>query len=241
MLSVTGTGKEPAKVGVSIADIAAGMYAYTNILAALFQRTKHGRGCNIDISMLESMAEWMGFPMYYTFDNAPAPTPTGASHAAIYPYGPFETGDGKTVMLGIQNEREWVKFCEVVLEQPSLATDERFSNNSLRSQNRDALKDVICNSFSTRSLETVIALLDKAAIANASVNDMQQVWKHPQLVARSRWTEVSTPIGTVPALLPPGFVAPGRGEGFEAQMGRVPDVGEHNDAILEELGIAKSD
>lgn len=126
VLSVTGTGKEPAKVGVSIADIAAGMYAYTNILAALFQRTRHGRGCNIDISMLESMVEWMGFPMYYTFHNAPAPTPTGASHAAIYPYGPFETGDGKTVMLGIQNEREWVKFCEVVLE-PSLATDERFS------------------------------------------------------------------------------------------------------------------
>lgn len=236
MLSVTGTGREPAKVGISIADIAAGSYAYSNILAALIQRDKDPsrRGSNIDISMLESMVEWMGFPMYYTYNNAPGPTPAGASHAAIYPYGPFETGGGKTVMLGIQNEREWAKFCDQVLGQPELATDERFANNSLRVANRDALKAIICEVFSTRSADQVLRLLGEASIANASVNDMQGVWDHPQLKARDRWTEVSTPAGVVPALLPPGME---KGEGFEARMDAVPDVGEHNVSILKELGV----
>ncbi|KAB8234159.1 CaiB/BaiF CoA transferase family protein [Aspergillus alliaceus] len=238
MLSVTGTGKEPAKVGVSIADICAGTYAYSNILAALIQRGNdpEKRGCNIDISMLESMIEWMGFPMYYTYHNAPGPTPAGASHAAIYPYGPFETGDGTSVMLGIQNEREWVKFCEKVLSLPDLATDQRFVNNSLRSKNRDALKEIICEVFSSLTSGQVIALLDEAAIANASVNDMQGVWEHPQLKARGRWTEVSTPAGPIPALLPPGLTLGEPGQS-SAKMGAVPDVGEHNTAILAELGI----
>ncbi|KAJ0267570.1 hypothetical protein COL922a_014884, partial [Colletotrichum nupharicola] len=143
MLSVTGTGNEPAKVGISIADIASGMYAYSNILAALLQRSKTGRGSHIDISMKESMVEWMGFPMYYAYNGAPGPVPAGASHASIYPYGPFETGDGQSVMLGIQNEREWANFCTLVLSQPDLATDARFSTNSVRTQNREALKDII--------------------------------------------------------------------------------------------------
>ncbi|RAQ76666.1 CAIB/BAIF family enzyme [Aspergillus flavus] len=238
MLSVTGTAQEPAKVGISIADISAGSYAYSNILAAIIQRGNdpEKRGCNIDISMLESMVEWMSFPLYYTYQNAPRPTPTGASHAAVYPYGPFETGDGKSVMLGIQNEREWVNFCEKVLSLPDLMTDERFVNNSLRSQNRDALKEIICEAFSSLTAEKVVTLLDEAAIANGKVNDMQGVWEHPQLKARGRWTEVSTPAGTVPALLPPGLTQgdPGR---FSARMDAVPDVGEHNAAILAELGI----
>ncbi|KAI9037562.1 CaiB/BaiF CoA transferase family protein [Aspergillus affinis] len=238
MLSVTGTGTEPAKVGISIADIAAGSYAYSNILAALIQRDKdpNRAGSNIDVSMLESMVEWMGFPMYYTYNNAAGPTPAGASHAAIYPYGPFEAEGGtKTVMLGIQNEREWAKFCDKVLGQPALATDERFANNSLRVKNRDALKTIICDVFKTRSAEEVLRFLDAAAIANASVNDMQGVWDHPQLRARGRWTEVETPAGSVPALLPPGMQK--EGGGFDARMDAVPDVGEHNDAILAELGI----
>ncbi|PLB46235.1 CoA-transferase family III, partial [Aspergillus steynii IBT 23096] len=237
MLSVTGTGKEPAKVGISIADISAGCYAYSNILAALIQRDRdpNRRGSNIDVSMLESMVEWMGFPMYYTYNNAPGPTPAGASHAAIYPYGPFETGGGKTVMLGIQNEREWAKFCDQVLGQPELATYERFANNSLRVKNRDALKAIICEAFSTRSADQVLQLLDEASIANASVNDMQGVWDHPQLKARDRWTEVSTPSGSVPALLPPGMQK--GGGGFEVRMDAVPDVGQHNASILAELGI----
>ncbi|KAH8427027.1 CaiB/BaiF CoA transferase family protein [Aspergillus melleus] len=242
MLSVTGTGTEPAKVGISIADIAAGSYAYSNILAALIQRDRdpNRAGTNIDVSMLESMVEWMGFPMYYTYNNAAGPTPAGASHAAIYPYGPFEAEGGtKTVMLGIQNEREWAKFCDQVLGQPALATDERFASNSLRVKNRDVLRAIICDVFKTRSADQVLRLLDEAAIANASVNDMQGVWDHPQLKARGRWTEVSTPAGVVPALLPPGMQK--KGGGFGARMDAVPDVGEHNEAILAELGVEDSE
>lgn len=236
MLSVTGTGKEPAKVGISIADIASGMYAYSNILAAILQRSKSGRGGHIDISMLESMVEWMGFPMYYAFNGAPGPVPAGASHASIYPYGPFETGDG-SVMLGIQNEREWANFCTIVLSQPELAADARFCNNSLRDKNRGALKDIICKSFADITSEEATSRLDKASIANANVNDMQGVWEHAQLRARGRWTEVQTPEGTVPALLPPGFSS--EQEGLHARMDAVPKVGEHNESILAELGISR--
>jgi len=185
--------------------------------------------------MLESMVEWMGFPLYYTYEGAPGPTPVGAAHAAIYPYGPFETGDGKSVMLGIQNEREWTSFCDKVLGQLELAKDERFVSNSLRVQNRDALKSIICEVFALRTAEDVLVLLDKAAIANASVNDMQGVWNHPQLQARQRWTEVKTPAGVVPTLLPPGMGTDA--DGLNARIEAVPDVGEHNEAILAELGI----
>lgn len=238
MLSVTGTGKEPAKVGISIADISAGMYAYSNILSALLQRGKDGQGCRIDISMLESMVEWMGFPMYYAFDGAPGPTPAGASHASIYPYGPFETGDGQSVMLGIQNEREWGNFCTQVLSQPDLATDARFSNNSLRTQNRDELKAIICKVFANFTAEETITLLEAAAIANAKVNDMHGVWDHAQLQARDRWMEVQTPTGMIQALLPPGSTKTVERGGYGAQMGSVPEVGRHNQAILAELGLS---
>ncbi|KAL4866316.1 hypothetical protein BDV12DRAFT_173016 [Aspergillus spectabilis] len=236
MLSVTGTGKEPVKVGISIADIAAAMYAYSNILAALLQRSKTGHGSHIDISMLECMVEWMGFPMYYAYNGAPGPVPAGASHASIYPYGPFETGDG-SVMLGIQNEREWVNFCTLVLTQPDLATDALFSNNSLRVQNRDTLRDIICKSFSRITSEEATRRLDKAAIANANVNDLQGVWQHAQLRDRGRWTEVQTSEGAIPSLLPPGFGA--ENGAFDARMDPVPKVGEHNESILAELGISK--
>ena len=239
MLSVTGSGKEPAKVGISIADISAGMYAYTNILSALMQRGKDGQGCQIDISMLESMVEWMGFPMYYAFDDAPGPVPAGASHASIYPYGPFETGDGQSVMLGIQNEREWVNFCRGVLSQPELAADSRFSSNSLRTQNRDELKAIIHIAFSELTAEETIARLDKVAIANANVNDMHGVWKHAQLKARDRWSEVQTPAGRIQTLLPPGATKSANRGGYGAQMGSVPKVGEHNQAILAELGFSR--
>lgn len=178
------------------------------------------------------MVEWMGFPMYYTYGDQPGPTPAGAAHAAIYPYGPFETGKG-TVMLGIQNEREWAKFCEMVLEKPEMTTDERFCNNSLRVKNRDALRETICKVFAAYSAEGVLRRLDEAGIANAIVNDMQGVWNHPQLRARQRWTQIQTPAGAVPALFPPG-TGP---DGFEAQMGAVPEIGQHNEAILAELGI----
>ncbi|KAF2098314.1 CoA-transferase family III [Rhizodiscina lignyota] len=245
MLSVTGTQAktesgtkiEPAKVGISIADIAAGMYAYTNILAALMQREKTGKGSKIDISMLEALTEWMSFPLYYAFDGAPGPVPAGASHASIYPYGPFKTGDG-SVMLGIQNEREFANFCDIVLGDASLSKDSRFENNTARVKNREALKQTIEDIFSQLSSEDVVKRLEVASIANAKVNDMHDVWNHPQLQARGRWTEVDTPAGVVPALIPPGFQPRGRGEGLEARMDPVPKVGEHNSKILAELNMA---
>ncbi|OAP59565.1 hypothetical protein AYL99_06863 [Fonsecaea erecta] len=239
LLSVTGTKDEPAKVGISIADISAGMYAYSNILAALMQRQRTGKGSKIDISLLESLVEWMSFPLYYTYKGAPAPTPTGASHAAIYPYGPFETGDGGSVMLGIQNEREFARFCDIVLGDPSLATDARFANNSLRVQNRDELRRIICKALEKYSVSQAVEKLDEAQIANAAVNNMQGVWEHPQLRARRRWTEVETPKGMVPALLPPGCVPEGEEdvEGLRARMDKIPEVGEHNEKILKELGM----
>jgi itaconate CoA-transferase len=229
-LSVTGTPSTPAKAGCSIADIAAGMYAYTNILAAILNRQKTGRGCRLDVSMLESMVEWMNFPLYYAYEGAEPPVPVGVSHAAVYPYGDFMAGDGKAVMLGIQNEREWAKFCEEVIENPSLATDERFNSNKLRSLNRDALKSAIEQGFKQFDAETVVKRLDKAGIANANVNDMHGVWVHPQLKARERWREVETPVGKVPALLPPGCA-----DGWDVKMGRVPGVGQDSKRILKEL------
>ncbi len=235
-LSITGTRDEPAKAGCSIADIAAGMYAYSNILAALIERGKTGAGCRIDISMLESMAEWMSFPMYYAYDGAPAPPRSGAAHATIYPYGPFPTGDGKTVMLGLQNEREWQEFCRSVLNDAAIASDERFSSNARRTAARDALYQIIAQAFSTMTLEQVIQRLDDAQIANASVSTMADLWAHPQLQARERWASVQTPAGPIPALLPPG--AP---EAFDARMDAVPALGEHTASILQELGFSRDD
>ncbi|MDO9569220.1 MAG: CaiB/BaiF CoA-transferase family protein [Hydrogenophaga sp.] len=232
-VSVTGTEDTPSKAGPSIADIAAGMYAYTNILAALLHRQQTGKGQHIDISMLESLTEWMGYPLYYSIDGAAPPKRTGASHATIYPYGPFPAGDGKTVMLGLQNEREWKAFCEQVLLQPALATDERFASNPLRVAARAALYDIIVNAFAGLSAADVVQRLETAQIANAQVNTMAEVWAHPQLQARQRWTQVDTSVGTVPALLPPGSWSQGA-----PRMDAVPALGQHTDSILSGLGYS---
>ncbi|KAF3798572.1 Succinate--hydroxymethylglutarate CoA-transferase [Colletotrichum gloeosporioides] len=231
-LSVTGNGPDPAKAGISIADISAGMYAYSNIMAAILKRSKTGKGSRIDISMLESMVEWMNFPLYYTYNGAPGLSRSGASHASIYPYGPFETGGGGSVMLGVQNEREWANLCRDVLGNEALAKDPKFVNNTLRTKNRDELRKIICDAFAKFSAEEVLRKLDKASIANANVNDMQGVWDHPQLKARGRWTDVETGSGKVPALIPPGF-----GNVESSRMEKVPELGEHNEAIFKELGI----
>jgi len=237
-LSVTGGpgDDQMAKAGCSIADIAAGMYAYTGVLSALMLRDKTGIGSRIDVSMLESLVEWMGFPMYYAYQGATPPPRAGAAHATIYPYGPFPTGDGGTVMLGLQNEREWVSFCDKVLLQPALAADERFSANSRRSENRAELRAIIVEAFGKLTADEVIARLDAAPIANAHVNDMAGVWAHPQLKARQRWSEVGSPAGPLPALLPPG-----RNAAFEPRMDAVPSLGEHTDSLLAELGYAAAD
>ncbi|WP_462379151.1 CaiB/BaiF CoA transferase family protein [Pseudomonas sp. Marseille-QA0892] len=237
-LSVTGGPGEDemAKAGCSIADIAAGMYAYSGILSALLLRGKTGEGSHVDVSMLEGLVEWMGYPMYYAYEGAPQPPRAGASHSTIYPYGPFQAGDGGTVMLGLQNEREWQLFCEKVLLDASLAADERFAANFKRSENRDALKAIILDTFSTLTADEVIARLDEAQIANAHVNDMAGVWAHPQLKARQRWTEVGSPIGAIPALLPPA-----RNAAFTPRMDPVPALGEHSQALLKELGYGDAD
>ncbi|MES2245198.1 MAG: CaiB/BaiF CoA-transferase family protein [Pseudomonadota bacterium] len=230
-LSVTGTPDEPSKAGNSVADIAAGMYAYSSILAALLQRGKTGQGSHIDVSMLESLAEWMGYPMYYAYAGATPPPRSAASHATIYPYGPFAAGDGGTVMLGLQNEREWVIFCKLVLQQPELATDVRFDSNARRNEHREALKAIILAAFAGMSTAEVTARLDEAQIANARMNSMAELWAHPQLKARDRWRQVASPVGDIPALLPPGRI-----NSFDYRMDPIPAVGQHTRAILRELG-----
>ncbi|WP_418131578.1 CaiB/BaiF CoA-transferase family protein [Variovorax sp. 375MFSha3.1] len=235
-LSVTGTPDEPCKSGNSIADIAAGMYAYTGILAALLQRGKTGKGSHIDVSMLESLAEWMGYPMYYAYDGAPPPPRSAASHATIYPYGPFPAGDGGTVMLGLQNEREWRVFCEKVLLQTGLAADPRFDSNARRNENREALRSIVLETFGALSTAQVLERLDTAQIANARMNDMAGLWAHPQLQARERWRQVGSPAGDIPALLPAG-----RQSAFDYRMDPIPAVGEHTDAILRSLGRGEAE
>ncbi|WP_442513324.1 CaiB/BaiF CoA transferase family protein [Pseudomonas promysalinigenes] len=233
-VSVTGGpgDEEMAKAGCSIADIAAGMYAYTGVLSALLLRDKTGLGSNIDVSMLESLVEWMGYPMYYAYNGAPPPARAGAAHSTIYPYGPFPTGGGGTIMLGLQNEREWALFCEKVLLDPALANDDRFSANFRRSENREALRQIIVDGFASLSLDEVVARLEEAQIANARVNDMHGVWQHPQLKARDSWRAVDSPAGELPALLPPG-----RNAAFAPRMDAVPALGQHTQGILEELGF----
>ncbi|MEZ2297523.1 CaiB/BaiF CoA transferase family protein [Variovorax sp. RCC_210] len=235
-LSVTGTPEDPCKSGNSIADIAAGMYAYTGILAALLQRGKTGKGSHIDVSMLESLAEWMGYPMYYAYEGATPPPRSAASHATIYPYGPFPAGDGGTVMLGLQNEREWRLFCEKVLLQPGLASDARFDSNARRNDHREALRELIVATFGALDTAQVLQRLDTAQIANARMNDMAGLWAHPQLRARDRWRQVGSPAGDIPALLPAG-----RQSAFDYRMDPVPAVGEHTDAILRGLGRSDAD
>lgn len=234
-LSVTGTESDPVKAGSSIADISAGMYAYTSILNALLLRERTGQGSHIDVSMLESLCEWMGYPLYYAFDGAPPPPRLGSSHATIFPYGPFTAGDGRSVMLGVQNEREWRTFCSIVLENDGLADDPRFNTNQLRNEHREELGGILHSIFSELTSNDLRDRLDRAQIANARVNEMQDVWQHPQLSARHRWQDVKTPVGNIPALLPPGV-----NSSYHPKMEPVPAAGEHTAAILIELGLGEN-
>jgi itaconate CoA-transferase len=231
LVSITGTPETPSKVGVSIADIACGMYAYSGILAALLRRGRTGEGVALEVSLFEALGEWMGFPGYFTLYGGKEPPRTGASHAAIAPYGPFECGDGEQIFLGIQNEREWERFCEVVLGQPALAGDERFASNSERVENRDVLHGEIEGILKELSSEEAIERLDGAKIANARMRTVRNFLDHPQLEARDRWREVGSPVGPLRALLPPATI-----DGAEPVMAPIPSVGEHTGKILAELG-----
>jgi itaconate CoA-transferase len=232
-LSITGTQESAAKSGISIADIAAGMQAHSAILAALILRANTGFGSKIDISMLEAMVEWMGYPLNYSYEGAEPPQRSGADHASIYPYGAFASGDNKAIMIGLQNEREWLDFCSIVLGDETLATDSRFEKNELRSSNRDVLKKIIESQFSKFSTAELKQKLDQASVAYADVNEMQDVWRHPQLRALKRMVETETPAGTVKSFLPPG-----NNNQFQPSLNAVPDIGEHSREILQGLGFS---
>ena len=231
LLSVTGTPQQPAKAGIPVADIAAGMYAFSSILAALYRRQAEGAGATLDITMFEALGEWMGFPAYFTAYGGAPPPRSGAHHATIVPYGPFHAGDGGTVFLSVQNEREFERFCAVVLEKKELAVDPRFSNGPSRAKNREAMHAEIDRVFSTLKAEQILQRLDQADIANAKLNSMQEFWDHPQLKARDRWREVGSPEGPIKAMKPPFNL-----DGFEPRMEAVPGLGEHGRGILGELG-----
>ena len=233
LVSITGTPDVPSKVGISIADIAAGMYGFSSILAALLQRTRTGEGAILDISMLDSLAEWMGYATYFGGYGASAPPRTGARHAAIAPYGPFTAGDGEVVYLGLQNEREWARFCEEVLRQPGLVSDPRFRSNSSRVEHQEALEAIITASFAEFTASQVIHRLDAAGIANARMRSVADVIAHPQLNERQRWRDIESPAGPIRALVPPFNI-----EGAEPRMGGVPALGAHTDSVLREVGFA---
>ncbi len=231
LVSITGTPEVPSKVGIAVADIAAGMYAYSGILAALFRRERTGEGAAIEVSLFEALAEWMGFPAYYTMYGEKEPPRSGARHASIAPYGPFRCADDEVVFFGIQNDREWRRFCESVLERPEVAEDELFENNSRRVENREALEEEISAVLEGLSSPDAVKRLGAAGIANARMRSVEGLLEHPQLTERGRWSEVGSPAGSLRALLPPGLPAD-----TEAVMGPIPAVGEHTDEILAELG-----
>ena len=236
LLSVTGTPQEPAKAGIPVADIAAGMYAYSSILAALLRRARSGEGATLDITLFEALGEWMGFPAYFTAYGGSAPPRSGAHHATIVPYGPFQAGDGGTVFLSVQNEREFARFCAEVLRNPALCGDPRFASGPARQENRQALHDEIGRSFAQMTGAEAIERLEAAGIANARLNSMEQFWRHPQLAARQRWKKVGSPAGEIDALLPPANI-----DGMEPRMEAVPALGEHSRAILAELGYSAAE
>jgi itaconate CoA-transferase len=235
VVSLTGTPESPSKVGISIADIAAGMYAYSGVLTALLARTRTGTGTLVEVSLFDALAEWMGAPAYYTTYGGRAPARTGAHHASIAPYGPFRTRDGQAVFIAVQNAREWTRFCTDVLGWPGLADDDRFRTNTRRVENRDALHLAIESTIGTLTTDDVTARLDRASIAHARMNTVADFVRHPQLVDRDRWTDVGTPAGIVRMLLPPVQMA-----GAPPAVGPVPSLGQHTESILDELGIDRA-
>ncbi len=231
LIALTGTPEHPSRAGASVADVASGMYAYSGILSALLQRARTGEGLRVEVSMFEALTEWVSNALYFAHYGGAEPTRQGAAHPSVAPYGPHRTGDGGSVIFGLQNSREWARFCENVLGQPGLIDNPSFSENPRRVANRSALTAVIEARFAALTVAEAEALLDGAGIANAPINTMADVWAHPQLVARDRWRTVMTPGGPIAALRPPATLS-----SVEPLMGDVPAVGAHTEAILGELG-----
>ena len=234
VVSVTGSETEAAKTGIPVADIAGGMYAYSSILAALLQRERGGEGRVLHVSLFDGLCEWMGFPAYYALGGTRLPR-TGASHAAIAPYGPFATGDGRTILFAIQNQREWERFCATVLEKPDTAADDRFADNSRRVQNRTQLQQEIESTFACMTVAEVTERMERAQIANAELRDVQDFWQHPQLLARGRVGEVESPVGSLPALQPATT-----SEDWPPRFDPIPAAGSHTRALLAELDYTSS-
>jgi len=233
LLSVTGHGDQVARTGVSIADIAAGTFAYSGILTALYVRATTGEVHPVSVSLFEALAEWVSQPAYYAHYGGTAPPRTGARHATIAPYGPFTAGDGDTVLLAVQNQREWRKLCDDVLETPGLSEDSRFATNPDRVAHRGDLEAIIHGAIASMTADELADRLEAAGVANARMNDVEDLWSHPVLAGRDRWREVDTPGGTIDALLPPATLA-----GVEARLGAVPALGAHSEAVLRELGYS---
>jgi len=236
LVASTGTPESPAKTGISAADIAAGVYAFSGVLLALRKRDQTGRGSVLRVSLFDALSEWMLPAGYFAAYSGKAPRPSGAEHASIAPYGPYRCGDGNEVTLAIQNEREWERFCASVLRRPEVASDPRFRRNPLRSENRAALRSVIEEAFAALTMEQATERLEAADIASAQRKTVQQFWEHPQHAARKRWREIDSPVGTLAALEPAIIM-----DGFEARMGGVPALGQHTDAILNRLGYSATE
>lgn len=233
LLSITGTPETPSKAGIPVADISGGMYAFSGILAALYHRERTGEGSAFDASLFDGLSEWMGYPMHFAQYSGAAPGRTGAKHAAIAPYGPFPTGDGKTVFLGVQNERDWQRFCADVLGDAAVASDPRFANGPARVAHRSDLETLIGAVFARFTREEAIARLDRADIANASMNTMADFIAHPQHAERGRWRRAESPVGSIDALAPPLEFAD-----FASTIGSIPALGEHTESVLRELGYS---
>lgn len=231
LVSITGTPETPAKTGIPSADLAAGMYAFSGIVSALYQRERMGTGTVLEVSLFDALGEWMGYPAYFTAYGGQEPSRMGASHAAIAPYGPFRCADGQEIYVAVQNEREWQRFCEHVLDCADVATDPRFHTNSLRVTHRAALEAIIAGVFGRLPADEAMDRLDRIQIANARMNSIRAFWEHPQLAERNRWRSVNSPVGMLQALRPP-VTQPG----IEPRMDPIPALGEHTEAILAELG-----
>jgi itaconate CoA-transferase len=234
VLSVTGTEAAMCKAGIPVGDISAGMYAYSSILTAILERQRTGTGRHIEISMLDSLVEWMGYPLYYAIDGQPPPARTEAAHATIFPYGPYATADGESVLVAVQNDREWQVFCTGVLRNEQLSSAARYATNSQRHAAREQLQPLIAEAVAGLSSAELIERLEAGGIAFSRARTIEEVWSHPQLRARRRVTQVDTPAGPMPALLPPGADAP------DVCMNAVPALGEHTAAILEWLDAGSS-